>query len=170
MWFLTIDPFVGIPVFIAKLSKRQYWRRVFEDFHNQEYIQFLDIHCGLFMRLHFSIDYRTTTRLRQSIHFNFTQVLFADDMCIDTPESTTNSLSSGFNVGAGRHLLSGDEKSAALSCSFNLNTSSTLLRGHLTLATLSLRVNDPQILEHWGYAHEVHLDKCNLEKDFGLEF
>ena len=22
MWFLTIDPFVGIPVFIAKLSKR----------------------------------------------------------------------------------------------------------------------------------------------------
>ena len=27
---------------------------------------------------------------------------------------------------------------------------STLLRGHLTLATLSLRVNDPQISEHWG--------------------
>ena len=27
MWFLTIDPFVGIPVFIAKLSERQYcWR------------------------------------------------------------------------------------------------------------------------------------------------
>ena len=47
---------------------------------------------------------------------------------------------------------------------------STLLHGHLTLATVSLRVNDPQILEHWGYAHEVHLDKCNLEKDFGLEF
>ena len=22
MWFLTIDPFVGIPVFIAKLSER----------------------------------------------------------------------------------------------------------------------------------------------------
>ena len=34
---------------------------------------------------------------------------------------------------------------------------STLLRGHLTLATLSLRVNDPQILERWGCAHEVHL-------------
>ena len=47
---------------------------------------------------------------------------------------------------------------------------STLLRGHLTLATLSLLVNDPQILERWGYAHEVHLDKCDLEKDFGLEF
>ena len=47
---------------------------------------------------------------------------------------------------------------------------STLLRGHLTLATLSLLVNDPQILEHWGYAHEVYLDKYNRAKDFGLEF
>ena len=47
---------------------------------------------------------------------------------------------------------------------------STLLRGHLTLATLSLRVNDPQILEHWGYAHEVHLDKCNRARVSGLEF
>ena len=35
-------------------------------------------------------------------------------MCIDAPESTTNSLSSGFNVDAGRHLFSGDEKNVAL--------------------------------------------------------
>ena len=41
---------------------------------------------------------------------------------------------------------------------------STLLRGHLALATLSLRVNDPQILEDWGYAHEVHLDKKATER------
>ena len=47
---------------------------------------------------------------------------------------------------------------------------STLLRGHLALATLSLLVNDPQILEHWCYAHDVHLDKCNRARDFGLEF
>ena len=47
---------------------------------------------------------------------------------------------------------------------------STLLRGHLALAMLSLRVNDPQISEHWGYAHEVHLDKCNRARDFGLDF
>ena len=39
-------------------------------------------------------------------------------MCIDAPESTTNSLSSGFNVDANMHLFSGDEKNAALSCSF----------------------------------------------------
>ena len=38
------------------------------------------------------------------------------------------------------------------------------------LATLSLLVNDPQILEHWVYAHEVHLDKCNRARDFCLEF
>ena len=43
-------------------------------------------------------------------------------MCIDAPESTTNSRSSGFNVDAGRHLFSGDGKNAALSCSFNVST------------------------------------------------
>ena len=47
---------------------------------------------------------------------------------------------------------------------------STLLRGHLALATLSLLVNDPQTLERWGYAGEVHLGKCIRAKDFGLEF
>ena len=81
MWFLTIDPFVGISVFIAKLFERQYCWRVIEDFHSQEYIQFFDIHNCLFMRLHFSIggyDYRRTARFRQSIHFSITQVLFAD--------------------------------------------------------------------------------------------
>ena len=74
-------------------------------------------------------------------------------MCIDAPESTTNSLSSGLRVDAGRHLFSEGEKNVALWCSFNLMhfwPASTLLRGHLALATLSLLVNDPQILERWG--------------------
>ena len=81
MWFLTIDPFVGMSVLIAKLSERQYCWRVSEDFHSQEYIQFFDIHRCLFMRLHFSIggyDYRRTARFRQSIHFSIIQVVFAD--------------------------------------------------------------------------------------------
>ena len=112
--FLTVDPFIRISVFIAKLSKRQYCWRVFEDFHGQEYTQFFDIHRGLLMRLHFSIGYydnRRTTRLRQSIHFSRIQVLFADIMCIDAPESTTNSRSSGFRFdGAGRHQFSEGEK------------------------------------------------------------
>ena len=79
MWFLIIDLFIGISVFIAKLSERQYCWRVFEDFHSQEYIQFFDIHRCLFMRLHFSIggyDYRRTARFRQGIHFSINQVLF----------------------------------------------------------------------------------------------
>ena len=79
MRFLTVDPLVRISVFIAKLSERQYCWRVIEDFHSQEKIQFFDVHCGLFMRLHFSIgcyDCRGTTRFRQGIHFNRIQVLF----------------------------------------------------------------------------------------------
>ena len=83
MWFLTIDPFIRISVFIAKLSKRQNCWRVFEDLHCQEYTQFFDMNFGLFMRLHFSIggyDYRRTARFRQSIHFIIAQVLFADHM------------------------------------------------------------------------------------------
>ena len=47
---------------------------------------------------------------------------------------------------------------------------STLLRGHLALATLSPLEIDPQILERWGYADEVHLGKYIRAKDFGLEF
>ena len=47
---------------------------------------------------------------------------------------------------------------------------STLLRGDLALATNSSPKTDPQILERWGCAHEVHLDKCNRARDFGLEF
>ena len=47
---------------------------------------------------------------------------------------------------------------------------STLLRGHLALATLSPLEIDLQILERWGYAHEVHQGKYIRAKDFGLEF
>ena len=47
---------------------------------------------------------------------------------------------------------------------------STLLRGHLAVATLSLPEIDPQISERWGCADEVHLGKCIRAKDFGLEF
>ena len=65
------------------------------------------------MRLHFSIgsyDYRRTTRFRPSIHFSIIQVLFLLIMCIDAPESTTNSRSSGLRLDASK------------SCSFNFNT------------------------------------------------
>ena len=47
---------------------------------------------------------------------------------------------------------------------------SALLHGHLALAIPSLLETDPQILERWGYADEVHLGKCDRARDFGLEF
>ena len=40
---------------------------------------------------------------------------------------------------------------------------STLLHGHIALANLSLPETDPQILEHWRYADEVHLGKSFRE-------
>ena len=126
MWFLTIDPFVGISVFIAKLSKRQYCWRVFEDFQSQEFCQFFDIHRSLFMRLHFSIgvyDYRRTLHHFVKVSISVLLKSFLLIMCIDAPESTTNSRSSGLRVdGAGRHLFSEGEKNVALSRSFNADT------------------------------------------------
>ena len=44
-----------------------------------------------------------------------------------------------------------------------------LLHGHIARAIPSLPENDPQILEHWGYADEDHLGKCIRAMDFGLE-
>ena len=96
--------------------------RIVEDFHCQEYIQFFDINCGLFVRLHFTIgcyNRRRTSRCRHgSNSAEFKSFLLI--MCIDAPESTTNSLSSGLRVdGAGRHQFSEGEKNAVLCFSFN---------------------------------------------------
>ena len=76
------------------------------------------------MRLHFSIggyDNRRTARFRQNIHFNITQVLFSDHMHWRTGVDNKISFLK-LRVGASRHQFSGDEKNAAFSCSFNLNT------------------------------------------------
>ena len=90
-------------------------------------------------------------------------------MCIDAPESTTNSLSSGLRVDfLGRHQFSEGEKNAALFFSFNSGyfwPASTLFHEHIALAIPS----DLQILEHWGHADEDHLGKSFQAMDFGLE-
>ena len=86
---------------------------------------------------------------------------FLLNMCIDAPESTTNSPSSGLRFdGAGRHLFSEREKNAVLCFSFNFSIfwpASTLLYGHIDLVIPSLLETDPQILEHWGYADKDRL-------------
>ena len=46
---------------------------------------------------------------------------------------------------------------------------STRLRGHIALAIPSLPETDPQILERWGCADEVHLGKYVRAKNFGLK-
>ena len=51
----------------------------------------------------------------------------------------------------------------------NVWPASKLLRGHIALATLSPSEIDPQILERWGCADEVHLGAFFRAKDFGLE-
>ena len=178
MWFLTIDPFIRVSVFIAKLSKRQYCWRVLEDFHSQENIQFFDINCCLFMRLHFSIggyDYRRTARFRQSIHFTRIQVVFADH--VHRRSGVYNKFSflwfkiwctqadTNFPKVRRRMLFYG---SPLISRYFW--QASTLLHGHIALAIPSLLETDPQILERWGFADEVNLGKSIRAKDFGLEF
>ena len=173
--FLTIDPFIRISVFIAKLSERQYCWRVFEDFHSQEFSQIFDIHNCLFMRLHFTIggyDYRRTARLRQSIHFSITHVLFADH--VHWRSGVDNKFSFlKFKSWCREAPIFRRREECCSFMLFEFEThfwpASTLLRGYLALATLSLPQTDPQILEHWGYVHDVHLGESFRAKDFGLE-
>ena len=78
-----------------------------------------------------------------------------------------NSRSSGLRVDAGRHLFGEGEKNVVLFFSFNFEyTASTLLRGPIALATLSPPETDPQILERWGCADDVHLGKSNRAKEW----
>ena len=94
---------------------------------------------------------------------------------IDAPESTTNSRSSSLRFdGVGRHLLSESEKNAAFYFSFIFNTIwasfHAASRAPCSCHSVSSPETDPQILERWGYADEIHLGKNIRAKDFGLEF
>ena len=72
-------------------------------------------------------------------------------ICIDAPESKTNSRSSGFNVDAGRHQFSEGEKNAALSCSFNFkHTFGKLLRCFAGTLLLPLCFLLRPILKFWS--------------------
>ena len=95
-------------------------------------------------------------------------------MCIDAPESTTNSRSPGSRFDASRHLFSEGEKNASLFFLLEFFfrcfwPASTLLHGHLSLAIPSFLETDPQILEQWDYADEDHLGKSFQAMDLGTE-
>ena len=127
------------------------------------------------MRLHFSIggyDYRRTTRFRQGINFSIIQVLFADYMHRRSGVDNKFSFLRFKSWCRQAPIFRRWEECCFV---FPLLTwihfwpASTLLRGHLALATLYFPETDPQFLERWGYADEVHLGKPFRAKDFCLE-
>ena len=167
MWFLTVDPFTRVLVFIAKLSDRQYCWRVFKDFHCQEYIQFFDINCGLFMRLHFTIGCfhrRTTSRRRQRIHCSRIQVLFADHVHRRT--GVYNKICFLCFTGLMAKIDTNFPQLKRMLFFASLKNFGHIFgrpprcfAGTIALVILSLRETDPHILERWGYADDVHLGK-----------
>ena len=115
-------------------------------------IQFLDINCSLFMRLHFTIgchNRRRTSRCRHGFQFSGIQILFADHVHRLMAQADTN-------FPKARRMLSFLSPYILGKC---LASFHTLLRGHIALAIPSLLETDPQILEHWGYADEDRLGK-----------
>ena len=155
----------------VRVRRRQYCWRIFEDFHCQEDIKFIETNCGLIMRLHFTIgcyDLHWISRRRRSIHFSSIQILFADHVHRRTGVDNKFSfrlMQAGTYFPSVRKMLFYLSPSI-LGCFW---PTSTLFRGHIALAIPSLPETDPQIWGHWGCADEVHLGKYIRAKDFGLE-
>ena len=90
----------------------------------EEYIQFFDIlNCSSCVCTS-PLAVLTIEGLHDFVKISISASLksFLLIMCIDAPESTTNSRSLGLKVDASRHLFSEGEKNVALSCSLNSNT------------------------------------------------
>ena len=94
-------------------------------------------------------------------------------ICIDAPESTTNSRSSSLRVDAGRHLFCEGEKNVAHSCSFNFNTLLASFhaasRAPCSCHSVSSWDRSSKIgalgLRWWGSPGQIY-----PSGDFGLEF
>ena len=164
MWFLTVDPLIWVSMFIAKLSKRQYCWRILEEFHCQEFFQFFDVNCGLFMCLHFSIgcyDSHRTSWCRHGFQFIGIQILFCWS-CASMHRSQQQIL---FPLVSGwwRRQAPIFQKVRRMLFYVSPLVSgyilpfSTLLYGHIALAFPSLLETDPPIFGHWVCADEDHL-------------
>ena len=115
---LTVDPFIRESAFIAKLSKRQYCWRVFEDFHCEEFFQLFDLTYTIASSCVCTspLAVMTIVGLHDFVKVSISALLksFLLIMCIDAPESTTNSRSSGLRGDASKHLFSEGEENVAL--------------------------------------------------------
>ena len=105
---------IGISMIFTGLSMRQDWRRVFEELYRHEQIQIFDVHRCFLVCLRLSIcrddfcwvDTRTVSNSGEFKSFLLSKRL--------APESTPNSLSSGFMLdGIGGHQTSEGEKIVA---------------------------------------------------------
>ena len=108
MWLLTTGPLVGISVlFAAFFFLRQDCKRVLEDLHRHEEIKIVNVYLCFLTCLHFATG--RNHLLWGSWTFRLSLKSFLLSMCIDAPESTTNSRSSSFSEGAGiTHASAGE--------------------------------------------------------------
>ena len=150
MWFLTIDPLIGISVFIAKLSKRRYCWRVFQA-KSKSLTYTIASSCVCTSPLAVMTIEGLHDFVKVSISAEFKSFLLI--MCIDAPESTTNSRSSGLRFDGADTYFPKVRRMLLIHAPLILEhfwPASTLLHGHLALATLSLPETDPQIFGALG--------------------
>ena len=119
------------------------------------------MHCCALICLHFPIGCNNrcwVSGRSNSVHVRWVHIFPAQHVHWG-PESTTNSLSSGFvEDGAGRHQTSEGEKNAALSFSSSLWILLTISRAslrHIVLVARFLPVFYPRTLEHKNDARVV---------------
>ena len=175
IWFLTIDPFTRISVssqsFLSDNTAGVFSRTFIVKNFSNSLTYTIASSCVCTSPLAVMTIVGLHDFVKVSISASLKSFLLI--ICIDAPESTTNSRSPGLRFDAGKHQFSEGEKMLLFLAPLSLIhfwPASTLLHGHLALATLSPPETDPQILERCGYAHEVHLGKKIRAKDFVLEF
>ena len=124
MWLLTVDPLIRISVFIAKLPNDKtagVFSRTFTVKKNSKSLTYtVASSCVCTSPLAVMTIVALHDFVNVSISAEFKSFLLI--MCIDAPESTTKSRSSGLSFDAGRHLFSEGEKGAALFFSFTFRT------------------------------------------------
>ena len=109
-------------MFIAKLSQRWNCWRILEEFHGQEFSNSLTYTIASSFVCTSPLAVTTVIGLLDVVKVSISEEFksFLLIMCIDAPDSTTNSLSSGLIVdGEGRHQFSISEKNVVLCFSLN---------------------------------------------------